>query len=629
MQVKNNIIIAAFIFISTSLYAQKIVNNSSDKIRATKLPQFGKIINNDIPGAPLLDQPIMINGTKQDIRVEKHGLVYPALLDWNKDGKTDLLLGEFETGKTGSNIKVYLNIGSEKKPKYTGEYFYAYDTNGDTLTAHQWCCIGIHPRVLDINGDGFEDLLTGQYDPGLISLWRGSISGFKPLEFVPQEGYDEYKVRTQFSIDQLDPKSDRYWLYTSAGFGDFNCDSLPDLFVGGFDEMRVALNIGSKENPKFGLRRNILGIDGLPISVIKPDDKELETAKKEYRIPQCSGVIKSFITPVDWDSDGVLDLLVTHAYGDPRAKDPVVFFRGVITDKGLRFHDGIPLFTAKDFRKTFPGCQPNIIVADYNKDGIKDLIIGASLPTVNGFEIDSLSAWSYIKELGIMYPGKDPGRVVEWEGGKDKVIEMIEAKPESRSYFLGKFKDYKYLTLRHRGFVYVMLGGKNHSKAKIEYNVKAKDEVKISSVNTKKIETASSPVKYSVNFPKVVTEQGLNEINIRFDIKDNFYAYADTITNTSMGIIPMSVRFIFPEELKAFGSIILPKAKIKDAYKVYIGSDVNFIQHFGFKNFSQDQNNRNSGKSCKIKAEISYQVCNDINCLPPVKEIIEIELFLN
>jgi hypothetical protein len=177
-----------------------------------------------------------------------------------------------------------------------------------------------------------------------------------------------------------------YWNYTSAGFADFNGDGLTDLFVGGFDELRVALNIGTKENPRFGLRKYLLGIDGYPLSVVPPDEKEVEQAHKRFEKPHYSGVMKAFITPVDWDGDGVLDLLVTHLYANKKTKDPVVFFRGVQTDKGLRFEKGRPLFTGEEVRKTFPGCQPNIYVTDYNHDGVPDLVIGLSLPTVNGFK---------------------------------------------------------------------------------------------------------------------------------------------------------------------------------------------------------------------------------------------------
>jgi hypothetical protein len=49
--------------------------------------------------------------------------------------------------------------------------------------------------------------------------------------------------------------------------------------------------------------------------------------------------------------------------------------------KNKTFQPARPLFTGEEVRKTFPGCQPNIYVTDYNHDGVPDLVIGLSLPT--------------------------------------------------------------------------------------------------------------------------------------------------------------------------------------------------------------------------------------------------------
>ena len=113
-----------------------------------------------IPGAPILSQPQRIDGTKQEIRTEKHGLCYPAFYDWNGDGKPDLLLGEFNIGY--QFIKVYENKGTRKKPKFTGEWYYAKDLNGDTIRIHSWCCIGFHLQFVDINKDGYIDIVSGE-----------------------------------------------------------------------------------------------------------------------------------------------------------------------------------------------------------------------------------------------------------------------------------------------------------------------------------------------------------------------------------------------------------------------------------------------------------------------------------
>lgn len=111
---------------------------NTDNVRSKNFPKFPKIENSEIAGAPLLSRPILINGKKQEIRVEKHGLAYPTYFDWDKDGKKDLLVGEFETGKTGSFIKIYLNEGSNRKPKYSGKYKYATDVKGDTISGNFW-----------------------------------------------------------------------------------------------------------------------------------------------------------------------------------------------------------------------------------------------------------------------------------------------------------------------------------------------------------------------------------------------------------------------------------------------------------------------------------------------------------
>ncbi|WEA00590.1 FG-GAP-like repeat-containing protein [Mucilaginibacter sp. SJ] len=604
----------------TALHAQ----SPDSKTHSKGFPVFPAITNTLIPGAPLLGQPILINGTEQEIRTEKHGLVYPSFFDWNHDGKTDMLLGEFETGETGSDIKVYLNIGTNKKPKYSGKFFYAKDIKGDTITNNQWCCIGIHPRIVDLNKDGYPDIISGQYDPGLISWWEGSPKGFLPRRFVPQEAYKENAKLSLSERDQLDPNSRNYWIYSSAGFGDFNGDGLPDLFVGGMGELRVALNVGTKDDPKFGMRKFLLGLDGLPLSVVPPSARDVERAKKEFRFPNFSGVIKSFITPVDWDGDGVLDLLVTHIYGDTTTKDPVVFFRGISTDKGLRFEKAKPLFTAEQAKKTFPGCQPNICVTDYNNDGIPDLVIGISLPTVNGFNIDSTVSWSYYQELGIEYPGKDAGEQIQYAGGLDKLIKRAETEPGMKRYFLGKLEDYKYLTLRHRGYVYVMLGKKNPQKAVLQTGVIAHEEEK-APLNENSTSKSDGPVSYMVKTPGVMRLMQEGTIEVKFSFKKGWYGYANTKGNIAAGWIPTDVKFDLPDGMEAVGPIVMPEKQFKGVTEVYKGDSVIFFQKIRLKGKSKTGNTR-IGNEYMVGVTVQYQTCNEEMCLPPVVERNELKV---
>lgn len=71
----------------------------SDAVRSSHFPKMKQIVNTNIPGAPILSQPQRVDGLLQEIRTEEHGLAYPTLYDWNHDGRRDLLVGDFVTGK--------------------------------------------------------------------------------------------------------------------------------------------------------------------------------------------------------------------------------------------------------------------------------------------------------------------------------------------------------------------------------------------------------------------------------------------------------------------------------------------------------------------------------------------------
>ena len=606
------------------LFAQ---DRAEDTEKTSNFPKMRKMVATDIPGAPALGQPQYLKGTTNEIRVEKHGLIYPAFFDWNKDGKKDLMLGEFETGDTGSFIKVYLNEGSDKKPKYSGEYFYATDVNGDTITNHQWCCIGIHPRLVDMDGDGHLDLLSGQYNPGLISMWRGSKDGFQPREFIPQEGYVE-NARLTHDDAPWNPKANTYWNYTSADFADFNGDGLLDLFVGGSDGFRVALNVGTKEKPAFGLRTYLYHVNGDILNVGKPSQEKVDEYRSQGMYPNMSGAGKGYMTPIDWDGDGVLDLLVTHEYYK-KGHNPIEFFRGIETDKGLRFEQAKPLFTEANGEKAMPGCQPMITVVDYNNDGVKDIVMGISIPTINGYEAVPEVAWRWVKDMQIEMPGKDAGRTIQWAGGVKGAIEKIEADTVgwTRRMYLGTLDDYKYLTMRHRGYVFVMLGEKNKTKAKV-VKTTAQPAVanKIITNEQLKMSTLDGPVNYSITLPERVKYRKEMEIVVDFQLRDGWYLYSENKANTAAGFIPTVISIEFDDALvKKMGELQLPSEKPKGGMQVYMGDKVRFVQKFTL-NFPPREEAMKPDyewpKQISGKVKIKFQTCNNDMCLPP-EEIVE------
>lgn len=588
---KHILTLALLVSVGSAMAQYPIENPKEDIIRTAGFPRLKQLVMTNIPGAPILSQPQRIDGSKLEIRTGKHGLCYPVLYDWNKDGKLDLILGEFSTGDKENNLKIYLNEGSKKKPKFSGRYFYAKDTRDSIISNSQWCCIGIHPRFVDLNCDGTLDILSGQYNPGLISWWKGSDGGFLPQQYVEQEGYIEGKHYTD--PDRTSPNSNEYWNYTSANFADLNGDGLLDLFVGGGGGLRVALNVGTKEHPKFGLRQPLLGLDGKQIEAKTTNDK--------------SWVYKTYMTPIDWDGDGTLDILATNEYNNSESY-AVYFFRGVNTNLGLRFEKPLPLFTAIDGGKALPGCQPMITVGDLNGDGVNDLVLGLSVPTYDKYIASDSIAWQWIVDLKIQMPGKDAGEFYMYTT-LDSIKNKIHDDKFMRDYYLGTLKDEKYLTLRHKGYPFVMYGKINPVKA----TAKTAHVEPPAPSQTEKF-NAEEPVGYRIS--NTLEQHDYGYVEVLLDIKDGWHGYADLGDPKKQEFIPTKVSFELPDDVMKSGPVNEPYA----VGGIYHGA-ISFKQYYVLCNPANGS--KYTKDTLPVKVKISYQVCNDQICLPPAEHELE------
>lgn len=444
---------------------------------------FPQILDPGIPGSPKLAQPILVMGDARPILTEKHGLAAPALWDWNGDGKRDLLVGEFETnsgenfpmGAEGSTIRVYLNAGTDADPKFTDEFEWARDTEGTIMEIPQWCCIGFTPQFYDLDDDDHLDMITGQYHPGDITWFRGTGDGFLPGRKLPQEGDPAANGNPMFGYDGEpgDIGTFDYWVYSSASFGDLDDDGDLDLVVGGGAGLRMSENVGGRKQPSFGTRQTLLDINGAPLKILdREDEGEVLPGASS---PPADGDGKSSPLVVDWNNDGVPDLLVTGSYRHPNSQ-AVSFFQGVKTDAGLRFHPAVDLLPTTRGAKALPGSGQRVYVDDWNRDGVQDLIIGASVATVNGGEFSDELSWEWEQVNKVESAGKDPGRYPPRERptaeslaeflnlealGKERFEKNLRMNQQYWDETIGKLhEDGKshWLTMRHQGRVYVMLG---------------------------------------------------------------------------------------------------------------------------------------------------------------------------
>lgn len=633
---------------------------------------FPKLMPVDVAGAPQLSEPFLVMGGDKPVLTEKHGLAAPALWDWDGDGRRDLLVGEFETnsgesfpmGADGSTIRVYLNVGTDSEPRFTEEFQWARDTEGTIMEVPQWCCIGFTPMFYDLDDDGFQDMITGQYHPGEVTWFRGSAEGFLPAQKLPQEGdpasqasgdpeleamraewnpeYEPYEGEPG-SIGTFD-----YWVYSSATFGDLDGDGDYDLIVGGSGGLRVSENVGGPRNPSFAKRELLLDINGRALMTRPYTEMQQQFAGMGESLPP-AGDGKPNPLAVDWDQDGVLDLLVTDSYyvADSRA---VSFFRGVKTPNGHRFEPGIDLLPAEGGAKAIPGSGQRVYVDDWNADGVSDLIIGASVATVNGGEFSDELSWEWEGVNKVESAGKDPGlypprprptlesqRAMYQEIAADRAAEgtafemptdeeLMQQLPMQQEWWdkdIGRLYDSgkeHWLTMRHQGRVYVMLGSDGAERetviaAKAPGNPETVNDLDAAPADSGTEDVSFSPVSVRVD-PLTVLEIGRSvDIKVQLDMMDGWYVYAPTGRNTGQGMKETSVVFSLPDGLQGAGAVRMPPYGFKGSYDIFSGLGVTWAKPIAAMAGTLPG-------LYEVNAEVTYQTCKDDICLLPQTETV-------
>src|SRR5262245_7158513 len=98
-----------------------------------------------------------IQAVGKPLDVERSGHAAPFVADFDGDGVRDLLVGQYHQGK----LRIYRNHGSNAQPRF--ENFEWFRAGGQVAKVPTNCCVGFTPQVVDLDGDGLADMLSGSY----------------------------------------------------------------------------------------------------------------------------------------------------------------------------------------------------------------------------------------------------------------------------------------------------------------------------------------------------------------------------------------------------------------------------------------------------------------------------------
>ena len=194
-----------------------------------------------------------------NVKVEENEKSDPYIVDWNDDGKKDILVGQ-----KGGEVFIFINRGTNKEPLFME----GVELNGGKLDAGS----NSSPTMVDWNGDGKKDLVVGNKG-GNVLVFINFVNNKWPI-------FQTDGIETNIKVSG----------YARPFIVDWNNDGKFDVVSGSSDgKVYIFINEGDSKNPKFS----------------KP--QMLQANNKEVALPGPTSVIA-----LDWDDDGKIDLLVAN-----------------------------------------------------------------------------------------------------------------------------------------------------------------------------------------------------------------------------------------------------------------------------------------------------------------------------
>lgn len=194
-----------------------------------------------VPGKDYRIEPFQMTIRDKDGNPFKANSNHIAFVDYNRDGRIDLL-----TGQSGGGIFLHLNSGSSKAP--------VWPVQGTNICGGTY---NIGPSIGDLNNDGKPDLMHG-INWGRLHAWNNfggeNILGTEPKLNLSLEGAPDGYLRAANG--------------TFLATADLDGDRAPDLIIGGYGASKLCCALGI---PAEAAKDNLSKID----EIYKGHEKDL------------------------------------------------------------------------------------------------------------------------------------------------------------------------------------------------------------------------------------------------------------------------------------------------------------------------------------------------------------------
>ncbi|MEY2598183.1 MAG: hypothetical protein RLZZ142_442, partial [Verrucomicrobiota bacterium] len=377
---------------------------------------------------PVYSEGIKLHDTEgSPIRMDLQ-MIRPVVIDWNRDGYPDLVVGD-EDGR----VALLLNKGkvySDGSPAFDSPRYFQQEADfvkGGAL---------VTPVGYDWDGDGAQDILCGN-SAGYILFFRNlsppGVEFPKWAAPVRLEANGEVLRILAGQNGSIQGPAEAKWGYTTLSVADWDGDGLADLIVNSiWGKVVWYRNVGTRSKPSLAAAQPIeVEWEGEPPRLsygwLRPEGKALLT---QWRT-----------TPVvcDWNGDGLPDLVMLDPTGtlslferaQHNGKRVLLPPKHVFCDE-----KGVPLRLAKGSGGA--SGRRKLCIVDWDGDGKLDILLDSTNANFLR-QVDCRDGKWFFKDLGPVSSQKLTGHdvsptVVDWN--QDGIPDFLCGAEDGHLYYL-------------------------------------------------------------------------------------------------------------------------------------------------------------------------------------------------